>query len=272
MSTGGYTWIKLYTEIVDDPKMARLPNHLWRLAIELFLLAGKENREGELPSLEDIAWVLHRQEGDVEQDLVALSKVIGLHFDQEQGVWILDNFAERQAALTSTERKRKSRGSNPSSVTKMSQERHENVTEDVTKTSQVRHIFVTEGEKEGEREEEGEKDEDNKKPSSFVIHPSRIEQLYSEHFGTLTAETAKRLADYDSRHPVGWTEKAMLAALKQEKANLNYVGAILNRWRSTGQCDFGGKTRRERPPVRPEDVMATVDNFLRGNTRGQRSM
>jgi hypothetical protein len=39
-------WVKLYIEILDDPKMGRLTNHLWRRAVELFLLADKESVEG----------------------------------------------------------------------------------------------------------------------------------------------------------------------------------------------------------------------------------
>lgn len=48
-------WIKLYHEILHDPKMGRLPDNLWRRCIELFLLAGElgaevdEDDKGHLP-------------------------------------------------------------------------------------------------------------------------------------------------------------------------------------------------------------------------------
>ena len=38
---GAKFWIKLYHEILDDPKMGRMPDRLWRRTIELFLLAGE---------------------------------------------------------------------------------------------------------------------------------------------------------------------------------------------------------------------------------------
>ena len=38
-------WIKLYLEILDDPKMDLLPDWLWRRAIELFLLAGENGND-----------------------------------------------------------------------------------------------------------------------------------------------------------------------------------------------------------------------------------
>jgi hypothetical protein len=38
-------WIKLNIEILDDLKMGRLANHMWRRAVELFLLAGREGND-----------------------------------------------------------------------------------------------------------------------------------------------------------------------------------------------------------------------------------
>jgi hypothetical protein len=44
-----------FIEILDDPKMGCLPNHLWRRAVELFLLAGREGNDGALPPIEEMA-------------------------------------------------------------------------------------------------------------------------------------------------------------------------------------------------------------------------
>ena len=55
-------WIKLYHEILDDPKMGRLPHALFRRAIEFFLMAGEYGRDGGLPALADIAWRLRADE------------------------------------------------------------------------------------------------------------------------------------------------------------------------------------------------------------------
>jgi len=38
--------------------MGRLTNHLWRRAVELFLLAGREGNDGALPPVEEMAWIL----------------------------------------------------------------------------------------------------------------------------------------------------------------------------------------------------------------------
>ena len=69
------TWIKLYTEILSDPKMGRLSDKLFRRAIELFLLAGKEDKDGVLPPISDIAWNLHLSEKEVRNGLKELEKV-----------------------------------------------------------------------------------------------------------------------------------------------------------------------------------------------------
>ena len=62
-------WIKLYIEILDDPKMGRLPNHLWRRAVELFLLAGRQGNDGALPPVKEMAWTLRLSEDKVLEDL-----------------------------------------------------------------------------------------------------------------------------------------------------------------------------------------------------------
>lgn len=146
-----YTWIKVYTEVLDDPKMARLPADLWRLAVELMLMAGKEGEEGVLPPLADMAWSLRRRDEDLEEDLGKLSQAIGVAYDLKLGRWVLTHFVERQAALTSTERKRKQRGSN--AISEMGQEKPVDHSSDLGKTndedgdvtdlSRGMHIFVT---------------------------------------------------------------------------------------------------------------------------------
>jgi group I intron endonuclease len=97
-----YYWIKLYHEIIDDPKMATLPDNLWRRVIELFLLAGRHNQDGQLPCTKSIAWELRMSQDDVEIELAELERV-GIISRNDTG-WFVNQFATRQAAQTSTER------------------------------------------------------------------------------------------------------------------------------------------------------------------------
>lgn len=95
-------WIKLWNEILDDPKMGTLPDNVWRRCIELFMFAGELNAKGQLPSTEDIAWRLRLSAGQLVPELDAL-EAAGIIEANDNG-WFVVAFAERQRARTSTER------------------------------------------------------------------------------------------------------------------------------------------------------------------------
>lgn len=100
-----YYWIKLYHEVLHDPKMGRLSDHLWRRFFELCLIAGETESDGPLPEVADMAWTLRTSPGDLETDLHLLAENGLVHLDGE--TWIVTKFADRQAAVSSTDRWRK---------------------------------------------------------------------------------------------------------------------------------------------------------------------
>ena len=95
-------WIKLYHEVLDDAKMGRMPDRLWRRTIELFLLAGEHDRDGELPRLDDMAWRLRVEPQDLMQEIHALSKMGIVTIEGDE--LLVTNFAKRQGASSSAER------------------------------------------------------------------------------------------------------------------------------------------------------------------------
>lgn len=101
-------WIKLYHEILHDPKMARMPDHLWRRTIELFLLAGEQDDGGTLPDAVDIAWILRIDESQLETELKQLEQFGILSRSEDRG-WYVTKFEERQNANPPAERMRKLR-------------------------------------------------------------------------------------------------------------------------------------------------------------------
>lgn len=103
----GTYWIKLYDEILDDPKMGTLPDRLYRRVIELFLLAGRTNRAGALPDTASIAWLLRQPIADLQQDLEQIAAT-GIIQPTETG-WLVTKFAERQAPIPDADRKRHQR-------------------------------------------------------------------------------------------------------------------------------------------------------------------
>jgi hypothetical protein len=100
-------WIKLYIEILDDPKMGRITDYLWRRAIELFLLAGENRNDGLLQPVADMAWRLRVDENRLLENLLALSEA-GVVHETPEG-WVVTNFCKRQAVETNAERQAKYR-------------------------------------------------------------------------------------------------------------------------------------------------------------------
>jgi len=100
-------WIKLYHEVLDDPKMGTMTDRLWRRSIELFLLAGDFGEDGALPPLRDMAYRLRVSEEMLESDLVELARE-GI-VAQIEGQWIVEKFQERQSPMTSAEKMRRKR-------------------------------------------------------------------------------------------------------------------------------------------------------------------
>lgn len=100
-------WMKLYVEILDDPKMATLPDRVWRRVIELFLCAKKLNKDGHLPDTRQLAWMLRMNQDDLEMDMAQIAHT-GIIMREVNG-WFIPKFQERQAAVPASERKRQER-------------------------------------------------------------------------------------------------------------------------------------------------------------------
>jgi hypothetical protein len=117
-------WVKLYLEILDDPMMGRLPNHLWRRAVECFLLAGRQGNDGALPPAEEMAWTLRLPEEKVLEDLRGLAEV-GVVNEVGTGQWMVTHFAKRQASISDADRSHQYRvRKRMEGVTKCDDDRH----------------------------------------------------------------------------------------------------------------------------------------------------
>lgn len=53
-------WFRMYTDVLDDPKVQRLPPPLFKVWVNLLCLAGRH--DGALPAIEDIAFALRLDE------------------------------------------------------------------------------------------------------------------------------------------------------------------------------------------------------------------
>jgi hypothetical protein len=100
-------WLKLYMEILDDPKMATLPDRLWRRIIEIFMVAKRLGKDGDLPDTPQIAWMLRMNSDDLQLDLQQILS-LGIIKRIETG-WHIVNFTKRQGPASAAERKRQQR-------------------------------------------------------------------------------------------------------------------------------------------------------------------
>jgi hypothetical protein len=125
------SWIKLYLEILDDVKLAELPEAAcWRF-VQLLLVAAERDEGGILPPSKQLAWRLRADQAQLLEDLRALGEVgvmvqVGEH-------WKVTNFEKRQATLTDAERASQYRGRQRQGV----------VTDGVTKSDRERVTVST---------------------------------------------------------------------------------------------------------------------------------
>ena len=102
-----YTWIKLYIETLDDPKVGRMPDWLkWRM-VQFFLVAREIDRDGLLGPVTQLAWRLRVMEDDLIGSLRTMSE-IGIVAETPDG-WLVVNFKKRQEALSSSDRSKQFR-------------------------------------------------------------------------------------------------------------------------------------------------------------------
>lgn len=95
-------WFRVYDDLVNDPKVQRLPPELFKTLINLWCIASSNN--GALPNAEDIAFKLRCKEGAAEASIAALMKA-GLIEEDENGVLSPHNWRGRQfQSDVSTER------------------------------------------------------------------------------------------------------------------------------------------------------------------------
>lgn len=193
-------WLKLWIDLLDDPKTGRIPDWLFRRFI-LFLCAAKEyDHDGLLQPVPDLAWRLRLSEAQVDEALRALSEA-GVVQKTADG-WLIVNFRKRQAPSDSADRVRRFR----------EEKKQCNVT--VTDTSSA--LLCS--------------DSVNNKESLNTP----IFQIYEREIGMLTPMIACELAEAEKEYPPNWLEPAFQEAVRANARNWRYVQAILKRWKVDG--------------------------------------
>jgi hypothetical protein len=99
-----FTWLKLYVEMLDDPKVGMMADWTFRRFIQFLLVARERNQNGLLGPVSELAWRLRSSEDDMLNALRTMSET-GIVAETPDG-WKVVNFEKRQMALSPTERSR----------------------------------------------------------------------------------------------------------------------------------------------------------------------
>jgi len=83
-----------------------------------------------------------------------------------------------------------------------------------------------------------------------LMEPPNIFRLYEQNIGPLTPMIAEGLTEAEQNYQKPWIEEAIRIAVQKDKRNLNYIIAILERWRREGK--HGQKEKPEDRPDSPE--------------------
>ncbi len=96
------TWVKLYTDLLDDPDIGTLSMTGRGMWMMLLALTGRldhrdetETETGQLDTLERIAWHLRCDATELQTAMNPL-QARGM-LDERDGVWFVTNYRKRQA-------------------------------------------------------------------------------------------------------------------------------------------------------------------------------
>ncbi len=263
-------WIKLYHEILDDPKMGTLPDRLYRRVIELFLLAGKFGDDGNLPDEMQISWVLRVPADDLLLDLQQLEST-GI-IERTADGWKVTHFAARQSPAPDAERKQRQRDREKSeqyhgNVTPTSEQRHETVTEMSRFVTQNTEADTdSDADPEGEAEAEAETGARAQKSAAAAPRPN-IFKIYEREIGALTPIISDQLKAIEMDYPPGWFEMAVREAANYNRRNIAYILAILKSWKANGLPTKGSTRGTAGKRSLKEQNDAVVEMILNGEVK-----
>ena len=227
MATNNY-WMKLWFDILRDPKMGMLPDRLWRRVIELFLIAGQKGEDGLLPTPAEIAWQLNKSEKSIITDLENIRKtgIVDINVD---GVWYVTNFKKRNAPVDSAKRIKDFR----------QRERYEKGNADVTEVKRECNATVTNRYQEEQKNRRTE--EQIKDTTTSDENFAKIVTTYQEVCGVVNSITADKLRSAYEEYEPQWIIDALTESAVQNKRNWAYAEAILKRWKKEGRNNKRGK-------------------------------
>lgn len=222
-------WIKLYTEILHDPKMGRLTDKQFRLFIYSLLIAGENGKGGELPCVEDMAWTLRISADDLNAELQRLVE-FGLVTTGPSGEaselthsgYTVTNFAKRQGPSPVTERVREHR------------KRKESVTFRYKPCNDENYQNQNQNQIQNQNHHAEKVDEAQALAGGGDAGGVNVFTEYQNNIGLITPVIADRLKDAERDYSGQWIKRAIEIAVERNARRWNYIDAILKRWAVDG--------------------------------------
>jgi len=263
-------WIKLYHEILDDAKMGRLKDHLWRRANELFLMAGEVHNAGHLPSLADMAWRLRLDDEELLEDLHLLEEV-HIVTQLDDGGWFVTNFADRQSAMSGAERQKRYR------ERQQKEQYYGNGTGNDASDGIVTQCNAdVDVDVDVDKDIDKDVDVDGANDNPFSLYEqataSTLTQILAERIGDLVdeCEEHRRKLPNQAKGASLTGEQWVCAAIREaadatNSFGIRYIAAILDRWREQGY-DFkhytknnGKPKKRKIRPIMPDGSAPEIE-------------
>lgn len=245
-------WIKLYTEMLDDPKIGKLSDAMkWRF-VQLVLLAGECDAEGCIANgdvaltVEEVAWRLRLDAGQLAADIAQFKK-IGLISDDDETLCVV-NFTKRQGRPQGERQQRwRENQKNKRAADKQAAKEPDNTPPDdisIQRTPVIDDRTMTRRPRVEERREE-------KSTANAVQTPSKMKTSTDEHQTRQPDPFFDKLAEITQTNPklqgalIGKTKRDLLGV----DATLEQVNHFAEWWRCV---DWRGKQKQ--PPTLPQVV------------------
>jgi len=213
-------WAKLWIEILDDPKVANMPDWLFRKFIYFVLAAKEYDQSGLLQPVNDLAWRIRATNEDVTNALGALD-AIGVVRETADG-WILKNFVKRQERdYSNTPEALRQRKHREKERDKKALQRHSDTSVSVSVSDSISNSVSV---------------------SDSLIQPN-IFKLYENTIGSITLSIRDKLLAAENDYNENWIKRAFEISAERNKRSWSYVHAILERWKREGY-DGGKKNGR----------------------------
>lgn len=248
-------WFRVYSDLLDNPKIQRLKPPLFKQWVNLACLANMSTPRGCLPPVKDIAFRLRMAEGlaaAVMAELVALRLV-----DVDGDMFVMHDWADwqyesdtretegRSAAdeKTSTSKDRKRSAAKQPTLRGDSAAIPPPLRGDVAAVARHRAEADTEAEK--DTEPEPEPDARARELAAAALENRHwVLKVYEDSIGLVTPLIHERLIAVADGYPEGWVRDAFAEAKERGGKSLRYVEAILARWQTQGRRDPKSNAQR----------------------------